>query len=137
MSPHNDEGLTQAGLQDIPGPALQESLSDLLARNSAVCDAEYGTRVDDGALVLHFFPPGYGADMTTDWKDWYAFRDRLEQAMLSHFDALAIDAGYAGELHSFYVIVSPAPQVPDRTALIESFFAALEAEARTASESSP
>jgi len=137
MSHQSDDSLQGKGLQDIPGSALQEGLTDLLARNSSVCDSEYGTRVDDGALVFHFFPPGAAENPGADWADWYVFRDRLEKAALDHFVISTIDAGYASELHSFFVILKPPPMVPDRVALIESFFAALEGGTRTASGSPP
>lgn len=125
MPPRND--LESARLQDLPLEAVSEGFRDVLARSSAICDAEYGTRADDGALVFHFFPPGYAADMAVKWPSWEGFRDRLEAAALAYFSPESIDAGYVEELKSFYLILRPPPVVPDRTALIERFFGALEA----------
>jgi hypothetical protein len=119
--------LRDAGLRDIPYSAIQEQFRNVRARNSAVCDAEYGTRGDDNALVFHFYPPGYGLDCDVMWDDWHGFRDRLEVALMKHFTIEHIDAGYAEELKSFFAIVAPRPQVPDLTALIEKFFETLEA----------
>lgn len=118
--------LAEAGLQDIPGSMLREQFRDVRARNSAHCDAEYGIRDSDGALVFHFFPPGAALDSKLDWSDWHAFRDQLERALLQHFSIEHIDAGYAEELKSFFAIIAPRPLVPDLTALVEHFFAALE-----------
>ena len=122
------DSLQGAQLQDIPGTALREQFRDVRARNSPICDAEYGARDSDNALVLHFYPPGYGLDVGKDWENWTAFRDRLEQALMKYFTVEHIDAGYVQELKSFYAIISPRPLVPDLTALLEHFFAALEAE---------
>lgn len=123
------EELRACGLQDVPLSMLEENFSDVRGRSSPKCDAEYGTRTDDGALVFHFFPPGYAANDRADWPDWHAFRDTLESAILKNFFNLEhIEANYVEELKSFYLIVKPAPQVPDITALITRFFGVLEAE---------
>jgi hypothetical protein len=125
--------LRDAKLQDIELSALSEQFQDVRARNSPLCDAEYGYRGTDGALVFHFYPPGYGVDTRKDWPDWTMFRDRLEKAMLALFALENIDAGYVKELRSFYLIISPKPRVPDVTALLEHFFSVLEREPEKAS----
>ncbi len=132
----NRSDLRSAGLQDIPVSSLREQFQDVRARSTALCDAEQGFRDSDGALVFHFFPPGYAANPSLDWAGWHDFRDRLELAALRYFDPEHLQAGYVNELHSFYLIVAPRPLVPDLTSLIEAFFAALEAGSQTAPESS-
>lgn len=126
--PTNDaEALREAGLQDT---LVSEQLSDMRARSSRACDAEWGLRDEDFALVMHFFPPGYAADDTTSWPDWHAFRDALEAGITACFEHF--EAGYAEELRSFYLILRPRPQVPDLNGLIEKFFCVLEDALKTA-----
>lgn len=128
MSDQSEQGpWGGAGLQEIPLDRIQEAIPDLLARNSAHCDTQYGTRTDDGALVFHFFPPGHALNSDMDWADWRAFRNALEHAAMRCFDHNAIDADYVPELKSFYLRIKPRPAVPDLTALIERFFSILEA----------
>lgn len=128
MSQMSDQqSLKEAGLQDIPLTSVVEQFQDVLARNSPLCDSEYGTRDSDSALVFHFFPPGYAADSSKDWPSWTEFRDRLEASLMKYFPIESVDAGYAEELKSFFLIVSPRPSVPDLTALIERFFSDLGA----------
>lgn len=126
MCPPTSDELRSARLQDVPLDAVQEQLSDMRARNSPVCDAEWGVRLDDGALVFHFFPPGYARAGVTEWLDWSGFRDALERALLRSFPPNTLDAGYAEELSSFFVIVKPRPQSADLVQLIERFFVDLE-----------
>ena len=117
--------LQTAGLQDIAADHVKELLADLQARNSAVCDLEYGVNRDSGQLVFHFFPPGYALDSRKDWPDWTAFRDKLEDVVLATFSRDDLDAGYVQELKSFYVQVNH-PGVPDLNAFLAKFFEALE-----------
>jgi hypothetical protein len=126
MSQKSDQSLRDASLQDIPLEAIEEGLSDVLARSTSAYDAEYGTRTDDYALVIHLFPPGYALDSSKDWPNWTRFRDLLEQAIMERFTIGTYEAGYVDELRSFFVIVKPRPQVPDLTALLERFFVTLE-----------
>lgn len=126
MPPTNEDALRSASMQDIPLSALEESLQDVLARNTPRFDAEYGTRVDDDALVMHFYPPGYALDSNTDWPSWHKFRDALEETILKYFNEGTYQAGYVDELKSFFVIVKPKPQVPDLVSLLERFFIHLE-----------
>jgi hypothetical protein len=128
MTNNSHEELRSCGLQDVPISMLEEGFSSVLGRSSALCDAEYGNRTDDGALVFHFFPPGYAANDRAEWPNWHDFRDRLEKAILESFSLEHIDANYVEELKSFYLIVKPAPQGPNVTALITRFFVKLEAE---------
>ena len=114
-----------AGLQDIPVSQLKEMLQDVKGRTHSTYEAEYGFNADTGALTFHFFPAGYAASLTTEWPDWTAFRDRLEQAVMATLDVSGIDAGYVPELKSFYVI-TPRPAVLNVAGFIERFFSALE-----------
>jgi hypothetical protein len=117
----------EAGMRDIQASALHEQFQNPLGRSSALCDAEWGTRADDGALIFHFFPPGYAANDARDWPDWTAFRNRLETAALQMFVLDNVFGDYIPELKSFSLIIKPPPNAPDMTAFIEKFFLALEA----------
>lgn len=123
--------LRAAALQDIDSSSVKEQFQGIEARNCNDFVAEYGTRGDDGALVLHFFPPGYPLAEAADWPDYDAFHNKLEAALLRHFApavaAKALEAGYVEELRSFFVIVAPSAAVPDTNALLNAFFRDLEA----------
>lgn len=136
MSSPTQRALHNAKLQDIPTSALREAIVVLRGRSSPLTDAEYGVRSDDGALVFHFYPPGWALQGPVEWKDWYGFRDRLERAILAHFPPPQVEAGYVPELQSFWVIARRS-RAFDETALVESFFRELEAESQTASETKP
>lgn len=118
---------TTESLQAMRPLEIEEALSDLRGRSSDHCDAEWGVRKDDNALVFHFFPPGYAAHNATEWRTWSTFRDALERAILACFGRQGYRADYVPELSSFCLIVKPVPAVPDLTALIEQFFSLLEA----------
>lgn len=122
---HRPNDLKQVNLQDIPLSALEEQLQNVRGRSSHLCDAEYGERADDGALVFHFFPPGYAEDSNRFWvgETWTDFKNRLESAMVARFEHY--EAEYVPELRSFCLVV-PSPAAIDRAALIEAFFSALE-----------
>ncbi len=123
---NSTEQLQGAGLQDIRGSDLVEGLSDLQARNRPRYDVEWGIRVDDGALVFHFFPPGYAANSSANWPNWTDFRDRLENAALGTFDRDAVMGDFVAELKSFYLIIKPLPPSPDLNGLVEQMLAKLE-----------
>jgi hypothetical protein len=131
------EQLREARLQIIPISMLEAQFQNVLARSSQLCDAEWGTRADDGALVFHFFPPGYAANDAADWPSWTRFRDRIERAALQCFDLEHVFGDYAEELKSFSLIIKPPPRSPDLTSLIERFFSLLEAESEKPSETIP
>ncbi len=134
MSQPTRDELKKASLQDIPLSAVEEQFQDVRGRSSPVCDVEYGTRADDGALIFHFFPPGYGENDNADWPNWHQFRDRLETAILACFAAGSFQADYEPMLRSFWLIINPRPNVPDLNAYVHRFFAALEAESKTSPE---
>lgn len=113
--------LTDAALQDINGSSLLQSLPDPLAKETPHYLAEYGLRVDDGALVFHFFPPrGDG------WDPSYQMDKRLERAIAEVFDVQRVSADYAEEIKSFCVIFGGAARAPDPLALASLFFAQIE-----------
>ena len=139
---------TPATLEDhteqaaVPIGMLEEGMEDVRARSGPHVEIEYGRRTDDGALVFHLFPPGYAMAQNDErhaalWSNWRGARDAVEEAALKHFTLDRIDAGYAEELASFFVIIHPPPPVPDLMALIERFLLDLEAGLRTASETRP
>jgi hypothetical protein len=112
------------GLSSIGGSALTTHLPEPLARDTPNYLVEYGIRLDDLAMVFHFFPP-------KDREDWDPARwnlaRRLEVVLPKHFDTRMLTAGYAPEIRSFYVIVGGLGAVPDPWFLVERFFGALDA----------
>lgn len=123
--------IAAAKLQDVQSSDIVGALQDLKGRSHANYEAEYGLRLDDGAFVMHFFPPGHALDQTAVWPDLMAFHDTLESALLVYFPVQAADktlhASYVEDLKSFCVILAAKPAVPDFEAFLSAFFQRLEA----------
>ncbi len=114
--------LSEAALQDVDASSLKEAVPDLLAKDTPGYLVEYGIRIDDGAMVFHFFPPKDRGDWDPGWR----MDTRLERALPGCFDVSAVSAGYAEELRSFYVIVGGLGSAPDPWPSVERFFAAID-----------
>jgi hypothetical protein len=84
---------------------------------------EYGVRLDDKAMVFHFYPP---KDKST-WDPASKMDARLKSAIDSCFRVEKVTAGFAAELDSFYVIVGDLGAAPDPWTLVERFFRVLDA----------
>jgi len=112
-----------AELGDVPASSLTTHIPNPLAKDTKNYLVEYGIRVDDDAMVFHFFSP---KDKET-WDPKYDIHNRLEHAITKCFDLRTIKAGYVSELESFYVIVEGLGLVPDPWAKAEAFFSAIDA----------
>lgn len=107
--------ITEQG--DVLGSSLMHAIPDPLARDTRHFLVEYGVRIDDSAIVFHFFSPKDG-----DWNP--AFHQHLEKA-LQLLPTTSMTAGYAPEVDSFYVIVGGLGASPDPWPTIEKFFSEL------------
>lgn len=119
----NTEDLKGANLQDIRANSLLPHVPNLLARDTKDYLVEYGVRVDDKAMVFHFFSP---KDRST-WDPEANMDQRLKRAIDICFPVKKVTAGFADELDSFYVIVGELGASPDPWPLVERFFRVLDA----------
>lgn len=108
------EGFNEAGFQ---GAALQTHLPDTHAMSTPHFLVEYGVRVDDLAMVFHFYSP----EDAPAWPDHARWRTRLERAIESTFDMSAVSADYVPEMDSYCVIVRGMGARPDPLAFAKIF----------------
>lgn len=104
-------------LGEVNGNALLTHIPEPLAVDTPNFQLEYGIRVDDQAMVFHFYPP----KEVGGWYADYQMDKRLERAILRNFKTDKTTAGYAEELSSFYVIVEDLGRSPDPWTLSERF----------------
>lgn len=114
--------LTEAALQDVSAGSLMQALPDPLAKETQNYIVEYGLRLDDGALVFHFFPAE-----GESWDPAYKMDQRLERAIRETFDTNRVSADYQEEVRSFCVIFGGAARAPDPLALAPMFFEWIDA----------
>jgi len=84
----------------VNGTGLQTHIPDkqtVMTRKYAV---EYGPRIDDGAVVFHFFPADRGWDLS------YEMPLRLEAAIAKHLSRFPVHTSFIEELNSFCVIAA-------------------------------
>jgi len=122
MTNTNQDDLKSANLQDVSCSSLSTHIPEPLAKDTADYLVEYGIRVDDAAMVFHFFP----AKDAKDWKESYHMPDRLEHAIQACFDTTKVRANYVSELKSFCIIVYGLGAGPDPWPLVERFFSEIE-----------
>jgi hypothetical protein len=105
---------------DIRGSTLKAAIPELLARDTPEFFVEYGIRIDDHAMVFHFYPPKSSPGR---WVEVSRMAERLERAIPKHFDVAGgrVRATYAEELHSFCVIVRGLGAAPDPWPLVARF----------------
>jgi hypothetical protein len=113
-----------AGLMDV--------VPERMAKQTSHYDVEYGLRIDDKAMIFHFYAPG------TDWSEYppknlgtwdpnYRMHDRLERAMPEVFEVSAIKAVYTEETKSFCIIVGGLGHAPDPFYYVHRFFEKIDA----------
>lgn len=119
---NTQEELQSAGLQDVNASALQSHIPNPLAKDTPNFLVEYGVRIEDHAMIFHFFS---GKDQT-EWNLEFHMDKRLEVAIDEHFDVSKVTAGYAQEMDSFYIIVGGLGGAPDPWPLVERFLSSLE-----------
>lgn len=115
--------LSDARLQDIRGNSLLPHVPNPLALDTPNFLVEYGVRVDDQAMVFHFF----SAKDRQTWDPSYGMEKRLEAAIAKNFDTQKVTCGFALEMDSFYVIVGGLGAGPDPFPLAERFLRDVEA----------
>lgn len=106
----------------IEGGQLETHLPDLLAVDHPEYLVEYGIRVDDGALVFHFF----SAKDRPTWNPEWNMHQRLETAIAKSFDVSKVSAGYAEELEAFYIIVFESEGDARLNDRIRTFFSVID-----------
>ena len=114
--------LQDAKLQDLRRESLKAHIPDLLAKDSKHYLVEYGSRVDDGAMVFHFFS---GKD-DPGWDASYRMDKRLEHAIRACFNTATVSADYSDDVQSFCVIVHGLGAALDPWPLVERFFSEIE-----------
>lgn len=113
----NTTELRDAHLQDVRGNSLLPHVPNPLAMEADGFLVEYGIRLDDQAMVFHFFSP---KDAAT-WDPKYMMDARLKRAIDANFDTKRVTCGFAIEMDSFYVIVGGLGAGPDPWPLTERF----------------
>lgn len=121
--------LTGAWAQDIRANSLLPHIPNPLAMDTPNFLVEYGIRVDDQAMVFHFF----SAKDRSTWDPEYRMDERLRRAIDANFDTRKITCGYALEMDSFYVIVGGLGAGPDPWPLVERFLSDVQAHSEGAS----
>lgn len=118
-----EELTTLRELRECKASSLREHIPELLARDTPLYLVEYGIRIDDGALVFHFFPPKEEAD----WPPNNRMNKRLEHALDSLVDVKTVAvADYIQELRSFCIILRGLGHSPDPWIFVERFFAKID-----------
>jgi hypothetical protein len=115
--------INEANLQDISADSLKTHVPHLLARDTKDYLVEYGIRLDDKAMVFHFFSPKDAAA----WDPASKMDQRLKAAIDQCFQVKNVTAGFAPELDSFYVIVGGLGAALDPWPLVDRFFRVLDA----------
>lgn len=105
------------GMKPVDG--IHEALDARLAETRNDYVAEWGVRLDDHALVIHFY-------QIPD-QDWSPDMDkRLDRALPKVFDIKRITAGFEKDKNSFYVIAGRYGDVPDTRLLVKRFLDAVD-----------
>jgi hypothetical protein len=125
----NQNELRDAKLQDVRGNSLLPHVPNPLALDTPNFLVEYGVRLDDQAMVFHFF----SAKDRPTWDPTYHMEQRLKRAVDKNFDTQKVSCGYALEMDSFYVIVGGLGAGPDPLPLAERFLRDVEAPLEAAS----
>ncbi len=120
MNDQND--LQQASLQDVSYEALKTHIPNLLAKDTKNYLVEYGVRIDDDAMVFHFF----SAKDADDWDPDYRMNDRLEAAIRACFNTDKVVAEYIEDMQSFCIIVHDLGAAPDPWPMVARFFDSIE-----------
>lgn len=124
-----DEISPNGWAQDVRAASLMPHIPNPLAMDTPNFLVEYGVRVDDQAVVFHFF----SAKDRLTWDPAYRMDDRLRRAIDANFDVSKVTCGYASEMDSFYVIVGGLGAGPDPWPLVERFLSDVQAHSEGAS----
>lgn len=127
--PHRDGDprANDFSLGEVSGDSLQEDVPDRQAISREKYVADWGVRVSDNALVLHFFPPLTAeGKISEDWDYTYEMDKRLERAIPSVFDVSRVTAGFEKEYNSFFIIVGGGGSVLDVRLFVQRFLDAVD-----------
>ena len=124
-----DEPLTGGWARDVKASSLIPHIPNPLAMDTPNFLVEYGIRVDDQAVVFHFF----SAKNRTSWDPEYKMDVRLQRGVDRNFDTTKVTCGFAVEMDSFYVIVGGLGAGPDPWPLVERFLFDVQAPLEAAS----
>jgi len=123
------EPLAGGWAKDISAASLLPHIPNPLAMDTPNFLVEYGVRIDDQAVVFHFF----SAKDRSTWDPEYRMDERLRRAIDANFDTRKITCGFAAEMDSFYVIVGGLGAGPDPWPLVERFLSDVQAPLEAAS----
>jgi len=128
--PHrpDDPGARDFSLTETP---IREDVPNREAGAYEKFVVDWGVRLTDRALVMHFYPPlNSEGKISDDWDASYEMDKRLDRAMPQVFDVSRITAGFEREFNSFFVIVGGGGQVLDVRLLVQRFLDAIQAPLR-------
>lgn len=84
----------------VNGTGLQTHIPDKQTVTTRKYAVQYGKRVDDGAVVFHFFPANHAWDLA------YEMPRRLEDSIKKHLSRFPVHTSFIEELNSFCVIAA-------------------------------
>lgn len=116
-----------AGL--VPEANAQDTLPDRQGDKRETFFAEWGVRADDGALVIHIFPPVNSDGEFMGWPENSTMDTDIKHAIDETFDVNRVTAGYQPEQTSFYIIAGGYGEVLDVRLLVQKFLERIEAAA--------
>lgn len=108
---------------------VQDTLPERQGDKRATFFAEWGVRQDDGALVIHIFPPVNEEGEFLGWPEDSTMDAQVKQAIDETFDTGRVTAGYQPEQTSFYIIAGGYGEVLDVRLLVQKFLERIEAAA--------
>lgn len=126
----NEPQPTATDMRGLAGEAnVQDTLPERQGDRRDTFFAEWGVRKDDGALIVHIFPPVNEKGEFLDWPDDSTMGDQLKAAIDKTFDTDRVTAGYQPEQSSFYIIAGGYGEVLDVRLLVQKFLERIEAAA--------
>lgn len=114
---------------DLQPAHVQDALPDRQGDERETFFAEWGVRKDDGALVIHIFPPINEEGEFLEWPEGSTLDAQVKRAIDDTFDVRRVTAGYQPEQTSFYIIAGGYGEVLDVRLLVEKFLERIEAAA--------
>lgn len=97
-----------ANMSDIHLASLEAAIPDPLIDKTPHYQVIYGIRIEDNALVFHFFPP----DGSNDWAPTFDPQKVLTPAISALMDPARAFGDYSKEVNSFCVIYRAGGLLP-------------------------
>jgi len=115
-----------------PATGLLDAIPGRLMKQTQNYHVEYGVRIDDNAMIFHFYPPDtdwtyYPPTTPGSWAAAYAMNDRLERAMPKVFDVKFLKASFTELNQSFCIIAKGVGASPDPFYFAHRFFEEIDA----------